>query len=878
MAGGHAFDALRIFCLFLFLSSTLHKETSPNDSALVFYPRFSILHRRFAALKLPAVKESKRGLLSLALPFNNHVTLPAYFAICCDGSSNPGPEIKSPSLQRYSRHELLDIGESLRCSESRFAIDSSIVQDLQLNGLFHQPISTWPVNTISDYDRQLIPTLISTPVGSNHEHQNSVNFANLIEVPLVNNYSYCSRVTTRITSRSFVPLKGINSRNQLNLIKPNYYTHHFTIFCSSKGYQFQEPTEPHQDLAIATETVIITGDFNFHVERPDANAMKFLDILDAGGFDQNVRGITHKHGHTLDLIITRQGDLIKTDPPKIVNGCFDISDHLPITCDVYIQKPPPTKKEISHRNLRNIDIEAWHNDLKKALSNPVSPINDVNIACGHFNQTLLHTMDKHAPIRTRLVTLRPYAPWFDDSLRSLKRRTQIQIDWSGNDLLTVKSAPPLPSHDSRQVLANSFADFFDNKIVSLKERLRSSNFVDNDLSIVINQPSCSSCFNNFSEVTVDQITKLIAKSKPKTSKLDPAPTGLIKQSVNIVAPFVTNIINASLTSGIFPTDLKKGLILPLLKKPSLDREELCNYRPITNLTFLSKLTGRVVASQMLAYLQSNSLLSKFQSAYRPLHSTETAILRVINDVQSAIDRREEVVLVLLDLSSAFDTIDHDALLTRLHTRYGISGTAIAWFRSYLVDRYQQVVIHGHSSRPVSLQFGVPQGSVLGPLLFALFFAPIEDIILAHGLKVMVYALVYADDTQLYISISSLDDRPSALSLLETCTRDILIWCTINGLACNPDKTEIIHLSSRFSKTPPIHAFNVNGYRISPSHSVRSLGVTLDRHLQMSQHVNMLCKSAFFSLKNISKIRKFLDRDNTERLVHAFISSKIDYFT
>ena len=796
MAGGHAFDALRLFCLFLFLSSTLHKETSPNDSALVFYPRFSILHRRSAALKLPAVKESKRGLLSLALPFNNHVTLPAYFAICCDVSSNPGPEIKSPSLQRYSRHELLDIGESLRCSESRFVIDSSIVQDLQLNGLFHQPISPRPVNTISDYDRQLIPTLISTPVGSNHEHQNSVNFANLIEVPLVNNYSYCSnnysycsRITTRITSRSFVPPKGINnSRNQLNLIKVNTsvgsrlshsrlrlatwnirslnrkaapvcdlviskridilalnetwlsshtnsdptvanvistlqdynFVHHprssrsgggvgvllksslkvkrneshtfnsfeyLDLFITSGSSSFRllciyrpPPSKKNkltttlffdefsvlvQDLAIATETVIMTGDFNFHVERPDANAMKFLDILDAGGFDQNVRGITHKHGHTLDLIITRQGDLIKTDPPKIVNGCFDISDHLPITCDVYIQKPPPTKKEISHRNLRNIDIEAWHDDLKKALSNPVSPINDVNIACGHFNQTLLHTMDKHAPIRTRLVTLRPYAPWFDNSLKSLKRKKrqlerryrstglevhrqvfsehctlyydaiksakqdyyrkrisnsdQSQLFNLIDDLLTVKSAPPLPSHDSPQVLANSFADFFDNKIVSLKERLRSSKFVDNDLSTVINQPSCSSCFNNFSEVTVDQITKLIAKSKPKTSKLDPAPTGLIKQSVNIVAPFVTNIINASLTSGIFPTDLKKGLILPLLKKPSLDREELCNYRPITNLTFLSKLTGRVVASQMLAYLQSNSLLSKFQSAYRPQH-------------------------------------------------------------------------------------------------------------------------------------------------------------------------------------------------------------------------------------------------------------------
>ena len=124
---------------------------------------------------------------------------------------------------------------------------------------------------------------------------------------------------------------------------------------------------------------------------------------------------------------------------------------------------------------------------------------------------------------------------------------------------------------------------------------------------------------------------------------------------------------------------------------------------------------------MLAYLQSNSLLSKFQSAYRPLHSTETAILRVINDVQSAIDRREEVVLVLLDLSSAFDTIDHDALLTRLHTRYGISGTAIAWFRSYLVDRYQQVVIHGHSSRPVSLQFLCPSRVCFGTFVVCLVF-------------------------------------------------------------------------------------------------------------------------------------------------------------
>ena len=163
------------------------------------------------------------------------------------------------------------------------------------------------------------------------------------------------------------------------------------------------------------------------------------------------------------------------------------------------------------------------------------------------------------------------------------------------------------------------------------------------------------------------------------------------------------------------------MIHSFIKKPSLDREQLLNYRPITNIAFLSKTLERVAAKQTLNYHTSNGLLSKFQSAYRCFHSTETALIRVFNDILVALDNHQEVVLVLLDLSAAFDTIDHSALLSRLQCRYGINGTVLKWFQSYLDNRSQQVIIKDSLSSEKQLLSGVPQGSVLGPLLFSLFF-------------------------------------------------------------------------------------------------------------------------------------------------------------
>ena len=157
-----------------------------------------------------------------------------------------------------------------------------------------------------------------------------------------------------------------------------------------------------------------------------------------------------------------------------------------------------------------------------------------------------------------------------------------------------------------------------------------------------------------------------------------------------------------------------------MKKPSLDPENFGNYRPISNLPFLSKITEKVVLAQLLKHLQTNKLLYHLQSAYRSDHSTETALLKICNDILSALDNKNVALLSRLDLSAAFDTIDHSILLSRLQTCFGISGSVLSWFESYFYGHFQSVSVHGTLSTPSPLLYGVPQGSGLGPILFVLY--------------------------------------------------------------------------------------------------------------------------------------------------------------
>ena len=213
-----------------------------------------------------------------------------------------------------------------------------------------------------------------------------------------------------------------------------------------------------------------------------------------------------------------------------------------------------------------------------------------------------------------------------------------------------------------------------------------------------------------------------------------------------ILPPITDIINNSLACGCVPSLLKTAIITPIIKTIRKNYpNDLKGYRPISNLPFISKVLENVVADQLHHHLQNNNLYARMQSAYRKYHSTETAIIRVYNDILRAIDDHQDVILVLLDLSAAFDTIDHQILIDRMCNRFGIQGTALSWFKSYLQHRTQQVSVNNAHSDLHTINFGVPQGSVLGPLLFTMYVAPLEDLISQHKLNNMMYA----DDSQIY---------------------------------------------------------------------------------------------------------------------------------
>uniref|UniRef100_A0A8C6LDP4 Reverse transcriptase domain-containing protein n=1 Tax=Nothobranchius furzeri TaxID=105023 RepID=A0A8C6LDP4_NOTFU len=410
-----------------------------------------------------------------------------------------------------------------------------------------------------------------------------------------------------------------------------------------------------------------------------------------------------------------------------------------------------------------------------------------------------------------------------------------------------------------------------NKIFSILPNATSSSSVSEAASEVTVEPHL--CLNRFDPVELSELSKILASSKPSTCILDPIPTKLFKDAFPLVTAPILDIINLSLVNGYgyVPQDFKVAVIKPSLKKPSLDPDDPMNYRPISNLPFLSKVLEKIVAIQVCEHLNTNALFEEFQSGFREYHSTETALVRVTNDILMASDKNLVSVLVLLDLSAAFDTVDHNVLLERLEHVVGIKGTALGWFKPYLSDRFHFVNVHDKSSSYSRVTCGVPQGSVLGPILFTIYMLPIGKIIRQHGINFHCYA----DDTQLYLSINP--DEPNRLGRLQACLEDIKNWMTLNFLLLNQDKTEVLIFGPEIQKRKLLsQSPDLNGITLISENKVRNLGVIFDQDMSFKSQVKQVCRISFFHLRNIAKIRSILSRSDAEKLVHAFITSRLDY--
>ena len=670
--------------------------------------------------------------------------------------------------------------------------------------------------------------------------------------------------------------------------------------------------------SIETGELLLTGDFNLHMEiTTNTYTNRFKELLDSGNLVQHVMIPTHIKGHTLDLVISRDVHTISIIH-DIESHEFPLLDHLAISFMVAVQKPAIQTKEINFRKYKSINLETFMQDIKMSelVTNPKE---DLEEQVDQYNHELSRILDKHAPIQKKKIILRPQSPWFTDDLRAEKqKRRKFERKWRKSHSETDRSAykkqcafvstqiteaktryysdlvknnsdqkqlfqiidsilhknneHPLPKHSSPVELANRFGNYFDEKIRTIRSALETANANKPAAQESVPQTICSTKLTTFEPVSEDELRKIIMHAATKTCALDPIPTWLVKESLDVLLPSITSIVNKSLLSGMVPPSMKLAIVIPLLKKMLLDPEILKNFRPISNLSFLSKIMEKTVSIKTLEHTKVNHLDAKFQSAYKAYHSTETALLRVQNDFLMAADEQKVGILVLLDLSAAFDVIDHDKMLSNLQVIHGIEGTALEWYRSYLSDRYQTVVINGVQSESKKLSCGVPQGSILGPEMFTKYTRPLTAIIDKYGIKYHMYA----DDTQVYIFFET-EHTNKALQDLELCISDIRNWMQTNLLKLNDSKTEVVVIGSKqqLAKMPEMK-INIGNDDIPTTQSARNIGVIFDEHLDMKRHVISICKSANFHLYNIRRIRKYLTREACEQMIHAFVSTKLDY--
>ena len=593
------------------------------------------------------------------------------------------------------------------------------------------------------------------------------------------------------------------------------------------------------------------------------------------------------------------------------------SDHIALIAEVTVpvkNRPQSIYKEF--RRYASIDIDCFKHDLQcSAIFNDNNITNDSNSYTELFIRTLSDILNKHAPLKRSKVRNRQAKPFItpeikvQKSIRSrletVSRRTHQAVDkiafrkqakkvakliasskrvyyrdlvnslqskprnlWSVlNKLLNKSKNSTLPTFTNIKDITSAFSQFFHDKIATLCSKLPPGNLLHD-----VAPPQSPPILYNFSPATLCEIKKIIVSSSNSTCLLDVIPTTLLKKCIDILAEPITKMINNSLLEGNFPQPFKHASVRPLIKKFNLPKEELNNYRPISNLCFLSKILERVIFDRMTRHIQSFHTYTPFQSAYRKYHSTETALLKIQNDLLLSIDKKKVSALVLLDLSAAFDTIDHSILLGRLESWFGISGCALELLSSYLKDRTESVLIQASSSCPLPVLTGVPQGSVLGPLLFTLYTTPVSYVIADNDIPFHLYA----DDTQLYLSFGT-NDSQSNLDRLSLTLDKVYSWFTENRLTLYASKTEFLIIGNRQqrSKLAPLSVC-INGSNISESKSARNLGVIFEPDLQCHKQISKICQISHLNIKQLRQVRSSLDRKTCILLANALVSSQLDY--
>ena len=576
-------------------------------------------------------------------------------------------------------------------------------------------------------------------------------------------------------------------------------------------------------------------------------------------------------------------------------------------------KTKDTSKTGSYRKLKDVDMHTFKQELQVACSSLdySQPFESVITTYDDLSRKIV---DRHAPVLSKARKAQN-PPWIDQEFRKNRAlRCKAERDWRknrteenrikyieqkrlciemsitkrtvyysemvqgslncqkslfkiANELLDKSSEKVLPAHVDSRKLANDFNDYYVDKV----KKIRDSIPQEIDIPNYYSRPFKGNIMYKFRETTELEVEKLIKDHGIKTSAEDPIPSKLLISSLDILLPVLTKMVNKSLSEGCID-GVKWSIIDPLLKKAGLDTEKHKNYRPVNNIVYFSKLTERVVASRLEEHMNINNLHESTQFAYKREHNIETMMIGLTDEVLRGFDNNMATIVIFFDLSAAFDTIDIGKLLQILKDEIGIDGIALKWFKSFLTGRTQRVKINGQYSESLEVPCGAPQGSVLGPKIFNINVRSQPTVFK----QCLFTTSSFADDSNGRRSFALTFQFEILKNNVVNCMRDIITWSNVHFMKINPDKTELLLFRpSIINCDVKIKGVIFDGQCLRFSEKVKNVGVILDSNLTLNKHVNNLVSHCYKILRDIGRVKKYMNRNQLETLVHAVIASRID---
>ena len=448
-------------------------------------------------------------------------------------------------------------------------------------------------------------------------------------------------------------------------------------------------------------------------------------------------------------------------------------------------------------------------------------------------------------------------------------KTNIRKTWQGiREIIGGKNKQGLPKvlihenkqHEGDEKLAQIFNNFYGKIAEKTKAKIIPT---ETEFNTFLNNPNPTSF--EILLPTPDDIQKYIEKlSDNKALGPNSIPTQILKLISPEIKLILSNRLNECINSGIFPDCLKLATITPVHKKDSKLNVE--NYRPVSLLSNISKIFEKILHNQIYSFLEDNNILFKNQFGFRKNHNTSHAISALTEDIRSALDENEFAVGIFVDLQKAFDTVGHDILLKKLE-HYGIRENPLQLFKSYLSGRKQRVNIRGCHSDFLDIKHGVPQGSILGPLLFLIYINDLNKTIIHSK------TFHFADDTGLLCRSTSLK---KINKMVNHDLARLAIWLRANEISLNTKKTEIIIFRRKGKHINKNLNFKLSGQKLKLSTKVKYLGIILDEHLSWENQVNELCKKLSKTTGIIAKMRHFLSYKHLLGLYYAIFESHLNY--